>query len=72
MRTLFVTASGTAVGKTFIAAALARALAGAGKRVAVAKPVISGFAWETAADCDTAILLKAIGQEPNRDAIATA
>ena len=72
MRTLFVTASGTTVGKTFIAAALARALTDAGKSVAVAKPVISGFTWETAADCDTAILLKSIGQEPTRDAIVQA
>ncbi|MBI2584867.1 MAG: dethiobiotin synthase [Rhodospirillales bacterium] len=72
MRTLFVTASGTAVGKTFVAAAFARALTAAGKSVAVVKPVISGFAWETAADSDTAVLLKSIGREPTRDAIVAA
>jgi len=72
VRTLFVTASGTAVGKTFVAAALARALAQAGKRVAPVKPVISGFAWETAAESDTAILLASVGIEPTRDAIEAA
>jgi len=72
VRTLFVTASGTAVGKTFVAAALARALTGAGKSVAVVKPVISGFSWQTADDSDTAILLRSIGREPTRDAVAAA
>ena len=72
MKTLFVTASGTTVGKTYVAAALARALVAAGKKVAVVKPVISGFAWATADASDTAILLRAIGREPTRDAIEAA
>lgn len=38
----FVTASDTGVGKTFVAAALARSLVAAGKRVGVYKPVASG------------------------------
>jgi dethiobiotin synthetase len=41
-RAVFVTGTDTGVGKTVIAAALARALAAAGARVAVMKPVASG------------------------------
>lgn len=72
MRTLFVTASGTAVGKTYVAAALARGLVAAGKKVTVLKPVISGFAWETLDDSDTALLLRAVGAEPSREAVEAA
>ncbi len=72
MKTLFVTASGTGVGKTYVSAALARGLTAAGKRVTVLKPVISGFAWDGAAESDTALLLAAAGREPTRDAIEAA
>jgi len=41
-RGLFITGTGTDVGKTYVAALLARALASTGKRVGVYKPVASG------------------------------
>lgn len=40
---MFVTGTGTDVGKTVVAAAIARALAGEGKRVAVFKPAVTGL-----------------------------
>ena len=39
---LFITGTGTGVGKTYVAALIARALREAGKRVGVYKPVASG------------------------------
>jgi dethiobiotin synthetase len=41
-RGLFITGTGTGVGKTYVAALIARSLVGAGKRVGVYKPVASG------------------------------
>ncbi len=43
MKSFFVTATGTGVGKTLVTAALAWQLRQAGKRVLALKPVISGF-----------------------------
>ena len=43
MRGVFVTGTGTGVGKTVVAAAIARTLAGSGERVAVFKPAVSGL-----------------------------
>ena len=42
IRGLFITGTGTEVGKTYVAAAIARALAVAGRRVGVYKPAASG------------------------------
>src|SRR5215213_6650443 len=39
---LFITGTGTGVGKTYVGALIARALRGVGKRVGVYKPVASG------------------------------
>src|SRR5262245_38358578 len=41
-RGLFITGTGTAVGKTYVGALVARALRDSGKRVGVYKPVASG------------------------------
>ena len=41
-RGLFITGTGTGVGKTYVAALIARALREAGERVGVYKPVASG------------------------------
>jgi dethiobiotin synthetase len=41
-RGLFITGTGTGVGKTYVAALIARALVAAGKRVGIYKPVASG------------------------------
>jgi dethiobiotin synthetase len=43
MRGLFVTGTGTEVGKTVVAAALARTATASGERVAVFKPAVSGL-----------------------------
>lgn len=43
MRGLFVTGTGTEVGKTVVASAIARTLAARGRRVAVLKPAVSGL-----------------------------
>jgi dethiobiotin synthetase len=43
LRGLFVTGTGTEVGKTVVAAAIANTACGAGERVAVFKPAISGL-----------------------------
>lgn len=42
VRGIFVTGTGTEVGKTYVAAAIARSLAAAGRRVGIYKPAASG------------------------------
>ena len=44
-RGLFITGTGTGVGKTYVAALIARGLRDAGRRVGVYKPVASGCEW---------------------------
>ena len=70
MTGLFVTATGTDVGKTFVTAGLIRALRAAGRTVDALKPVISGFDMAAAADSDTGVLLRALGREMSDAAIA--
>jgi len=59
MTTLFVTSSGTDVGKTFVTLQLIAELTAAGFRTRALKPVASGFAAATAADSDSGALLRA-------------
>ena len=61
MTRLFVTASGTDIGKTFVTAALAAHCHAAGRTVRALKPVISGFDGNAGGDGDTAQLLAATG-----------
>jgi dethiobiotin synthetase len=63
--TVFITGTGTDVGKTFIAAALIRHLRGAGAAVEAIKPVVSGFDPDHAAVSDPGVLLDALGRELN-------
>ena len=63
MTALFVTATGTDIGKTFVTAGLIRALRRAGRMVDAAKPVISGFTLEALGASDTGILLSALGRD---------
>ncbi len=65
MNTLFVTASGTDVGKTFVTLNLIAALKAAGYRVRALKPVASGFDAAAAGDSDTLKLLEAQGLAPD-------
>ncbi|HEX4507241.1 MAG TPA: dethiobiotin synthase [Alphaproteobacteria bacterium] len=63
MTALFVTATGTDIGKTFVTAGLIRALRRAGRAVDAAKPVISGFSTDAVAASDTGALLSAMGRD---------
>lgn len=64
MRALFVTATGTEIGKTFVTAALARHYRAKGQPVGVLKPVLTGFHPRDFARSDPALLLQAIGKKP--------
>ena len=79
MRGVFVTGTGTEVGKTVVAAALARTAQAAGARVAVFKPAVSGLAdyplrpevWDCAAELPDHVLLRlASGSAQADDEIA--
>ena len=62
MTTLFVTASGTDVGKTFVMLRLIDELTAAGYRVCALKPVASGFDAANPGASDTGALLRAQGR----------
>lgn len=73
MTTLFVTSSGTGIGKTFVTLALLAELATAGRRARALKPVASGFDAIDPATSDTGLLLEAQGLVPtaaNLDAVS--
>jgi dethiobiotin synthetase len=62
MTAVFVSATGTDVGKTFVTTGLIRHFRGAGRAVDAIKPVVSGFdpaAWQ---ESDPAALLAALGR----------
>jgi dethiobiotin synthetase len=65
---VFVTGTGTEVGKTVVAAALARTRAAAGERVAVFKPAVSGL--EEAGESDPELLRRASGSSQSDAEIA--
>ena len=69
VKRLFVTGSGTGVGKTLVTAALAHQLSRAGKTVRAVKPVISGYTPATHRDSDTAVLLDSLGSDHSPEAI---
>lgn len=66
---LFITATGTEIGKTFITSALARQARARGISVAAFKPILSGFDPQNADETDAAILLKSLGQPLTQDNI---
>jgi dethiobiotin synthetase len=68
VRGLFVTGTGTEVGKTVVAAVLARSAAAAGARVAVFKPAVSGL--DEGGESDHAVLRRASGSAQSDDEIA--
>jgi dethiobiotin synthetase len=61
---VFVTGTGTDVGKTFVTAALVRHQRDAGTPVEAFKPVMSGVDPATITTRDAGILLAALGREP--------
>jgi len=65
---VFVTGTGTEVGKTVVAAAIARTLAAEGNRVAVFKPAITGL--DEDGEPDQALLRRAAGSEQSDEEIA--
>jgi dethiobiotin synthetase len=58
---IFITATGTDVGKTFVAASLIRTLQQMGRVVQAIKPVVSGFDPEHPEASDSGVLLNALG-----------
>jgi dethiobiotin synthetase len=72
VRGAFVTGTGTEVGKTVVAAVLARALAADGARVAVFKPAVSGLDeyHEAGAEPDHVLLRRAAGSSQTDEEIA--
>jgi len=59
MQQIFITATGTGMGKTFVTAALARQLRARCEKVIAIKPIITG--WDDGENTDTKILMKACG-----------
>ncbi len=72
MRGAFVTGTGTEVGKTVVAAVIARTLAASGEKVAVFKPVASGLDEQAAKgeETDFALLRRAAGSDQSDEDIA--
>jgi dethiobiotin synthetase len=73
MTVVFVTSSGTEVGKTFVTIKLIEELQARGRRVQALKPVASGFDAAQPQSSDTALLLRAQGLEltsANLDAVS--
>jgi dethiobiotin synthetase len=62
MSAVFITATGTDIGKTFVAAGLIRRLRAAGRPVEALKPVATGFDPAIAGDSDPGVLLAALGR----------
>ena len=65
---VFVTGTGTEVGKTVVAAAIARTLAAGGERVAVFKPAVTGL--DDGVETDHALLRRASGSDQSDEEIA--
>jgi dethiobiotin synthetase len=68
VRGVFVTGTGTEVGKTVVAAVIARTLAAEGARVAVFKPAMSGL--DEGGESDASLLRRAAGSSQSDDEIA--
>src|SRR5262245_28043639 len=62
MRAFFMTATGTDIGKTYLACGLIRAWRRQGLKVGAFKPVLSGFDPAHAAESDAGQLLAALGR----------
>jgi dethiobiotin synthetase len=67
-RGVFVTGTGTEVGKTVVAATIARTLANEGKRVAVFKPAVTGL--DEGVETDHELLRRASGSDQSDEEIA--
>jgi dethiobiotin synthetase len=70
MSAIFVTATGTDIGKTFVTCGLVRALQARGRKVAALKPIASGFAPAGAELSDSGLLLSALVRPVTPETIA--
>jgi len=70
MTAIFVTATGTDIGKTFVTAGVIRHLRREGRSVAAVKPVVTGFDPGAPDGSDPAVLLAALGRTATLDEIA--
>jgi dethiobiotin synthetase len=70
MSAVFITGTGTELGKTFVAAGLIRALRHEGRAVEALKPVVTGFDPATAGESDPARLLAAMDRPATAEDIA--
>jgi dethiobiotin synthetase len=69
MSAIFVTGTGTDIGKTFVTATLVRHLRAAGREASALKPVVSGFDMAAAQTSDPGVLLAAQGKPVNAEEI---
>ena len=70
MSALFVTGTGTGIGKTVVTAALCRELRAAGRPVRALKPVLSGYDPAAMHESDPGVLLASLGEPVTDDAVA--
>jgi dethiobiotin synthetase len=70
MSAVFITATGTDIGKTFVARGLIRTLRKAGRPVEALKPIVSGFEPAEAEGSDSGLLLSALGRPVSMETIA--
>jgi dethiobiotin synthetase len=64
---VFITGTGTDVGKTFVCAGLIRYFRGLGQPVNALKPLVSGFDPAVPSGSDPAVLLEALGREVTQE-----
>jgi len=67
---VFVTSSGTEIGKTYVTVGLIQALRAQGRPVTALKPLITDYTAATAAASDTALILEALGRPLTEDNVA--
>ena len=67
MSAVFITGTGTSVGKTFVCAGLIGYFRGLGQSVNAFKPLVSGFDPDAPSGSDPAVLLEALGREVKQD-----
>lgn len=70
MSAIFVTATGTDIGKTFVTCGLIRALRARDRKVEALKPVVSGFEPAEAEGSDSGRLLSALGRPVTPETIS--
>jgi dethiobiotin synthetase len=70
MKALFVTATGTEVGKTYVTAGIIRASRQRGDAASAIKPVMSGYDAQMRQASDAGILLQAMGKPVNEKTVA--